>query len=429
MDSAWAGHDPAVQERKELTVEHVSAQRIPSIDDEPPLKRSGVEQTFSAPNTTRSPNSGSSLFRKQFFPNTNTTQWNDWHWQLFHRITTATQLERYLHLTEQELQALHRSDCQFPFSITPYYLSLIDPDDSDDPLRKTVIPRIDERIVSPEESTDPLAEEHTSPVPGIVHRYPDRALFLVTSFCSVYCRYCTRSRLVGGHTEMLEDYWEHALAYLEEHTEIRDVIISGGDPLTLSDHRIAWLLERFSRMKHIQMLRIGTKVPFVLPQRITPALVKILKSYRPLYMNIHATHPRELTARSRQGCNRLADAGIVLGSQTVLLKGVNDSVPVMTELFHTLLSVRVRPYYLFQCDPIIGSAHFRTSIETGKKIMDGLRGHTSGLAIPYYVIDTPGGGGKVPVLPDYEIAHDCEGLHLRNYEGKQFLYPDQGGVS
>lgn len=303
-------------------------------------------------------------------------------------------------------------------------MSLINPNDPDDPLRKTVIPHASEHVISEGESADPLSEEQTSPVTGIVHRYPDRALFLMTSFCSTYCRYCTRSRLVGGHSENLSSHWEEAFTYLADHQEIRDVIISGGDPLTLSDERIEYLLNRLSQIKHIEMVRIGTKVPFILPQRITPQLIKILKRYRPLYINIHATHPNEFTDQAALACNRLADAGIVLGSQTVLLKGVNDSVAVMKELFHKLLRLRIRPYYLFQCDAIIGSAHFRTTIEDGKKIMDGLRGHTSGLAIPYYVIDTPGGGGKVPILPEYEIAHTEEGYLLRNYEGKHVLYPD-----
>lgn len=405
-------------------MEQVSAQRALSYDDEPPLNRSGVDHEADTPHPKRSGESGSSLFRKHFFPNTNPTQWNDWHWQLFHRITTLDQLYRFIEPTDSERAALERTDHQFPFSVTPYYLSLIDPLDPDDPLRKTFIPRIAESHVSTGEAVDPLAEENTSPVEGIVHRYPDRVLFLVTSFCSVYCRYCTRSRMVGGHADTGEPHWEKALEYIENHTEIRDVVISGGDPLTLSDDRIAWLLGRLKRMKHIEMVRIGTKVPFVLPQRITPALVRILKTYRPLYMNVHATHPRELTAASRQACNRLADAGIVLGSQTVLLEGVNDSVETMTELFHGLLKVRIRPYYLFQCDPIVGSAHFRTSIAKGKEIMDGLRGHTSGLAIPHYVVDTPGGGGKVPILPDYEVSHDADGYRLRNYEGRQFIYPD-----
>ncbi len=405
-------------------MEQVSAQRMLSCDDEPPLSRLGAERTERAPKLSRSGSPGSSLFRKQYFPNTNLNQWNDWHWQLFHRITTIEQLLTFIEPTESERLALERTDWQFPFSITPYYLSLINPKDPNDPLRKTCIPRIDESFISPGEAVDPLAEEETSPVPGIVHRYPDRALFLVTDFCSVYCRYCTRSRLVGGHSDTVDSCWDEALAYLTEHTEIRDVVISGGDPLTLSDERLATLLSRFKAIKHIEMVRIGTKVPFVMPQRITPALVKVLKTYRPLYMNIHATHPHEMTVEAQIACNRLADAGIVLGSQTVLLSGVNDSPDVMKLLMHKLLSVRIRPYYLFQCDPIIGSAHFRTTIEKGKTIMDALRGHTSGLAIPQYVVDTPGGGGKVPMLPNYEVSHDENGYCLRNYEGKRFVYPD-----
>ncbi|MGI6432614.1 MAG: KamA family radical SAM protein [Sphaerochaetaceae bacterium] len=405
-------------------MEHTSTQRISSLEDEPPLLHPVVEEFPSTPIVKLRASGTSALFRKKFFATTKTEQWNNWHWQLFHRITTAEQLYRYLTPTEEEKLALEHPLKQFPFSITPYYLSLINCDDPCDPIRKSVIPRVDEGIVGPGEAIDPLAEDKTTPVPGIVHRYPDRALFLVTSFCSVYCRYCTRSRLVGGHLENYDGHWSDAFEYLANHQEIRDVIISGGDPLTLSDERLAYLLGRLKEIKHIQIVRIGTKVPFVLPQRITPALIKVLKKYRPLFINIHATHPTEMTAEAKMACNRLADAGIVLGSQTVLLKGVNDSVATMTELFHSLLQVRVRPYYLFQCDSIVGSAHFRTTIEKGKEIMDGLRGHTSGLAIPYYVVDTPGGGGKVPVLPDYEVSHDNLGYCLRNYEGKEFTYPD-----
>jgi len=401
-------------------VEQASTLRATSLDDEPPLSLVSGE-IFS---TKSHPISRTTFFRKRFFAETPLAMWNSWHWQLLNRIRTPEQLYRFLTPTPEELQALQNSADQLPFSVTPYYLSLINPNDPDDPLRKTVIPHASEHVISIGESADPLSEEQTSPVRGIVHRYPDRALFLVTSFCSTYCRYCTRSRLVGGHSEHLPSHWEEAFTYLEDHKEIRDVIISGGDPLTLSDERIEYLLNRLSQVKHIQMVRIGTKVPFVLPQRITPQLIKILKRYRPLYINIHATHPNEFTDQAALACNRLADAGIVLGSQTVLLKGVNDSVAVMKELFHKLLRLRVRPYYLFQCDAIIGSAHFRTTIEEGKKIMDGLRGHTSGLAIPYYVIDTPGGGGKVPILPEYEIAHTEGGYLLRNYEGKHVLYPD-----
>lgn len=407
-------------------MEQASTQRLVSLDEEPPLTCPDIGVIFPISDEKRSEKSRSSLFRKKFFPNTNLTQWNDWHWQLFHRITTLEQLYIYLNPTAEEKQAFERKDWQFPFSVTPYYLSLIDLDDPYDPLRKTVIPQISESIMGPGEAADPLSEEHTSPVPGLVHRYPDRVLFLATNFCSVYCRYCTRSRLVGGHSEASEIHWDRALDYIASHSEIRDVIISGGDPLTLSDERLGYLLVRLKKISHVQMVRIGTKVPFVLPQRITASLIKVLKTYRPLYINIHATHPNEFSEASRQACNRLADAGIVLGSQTVLLKGINDSVGTMTDLFHKLLTVRVRPYYLFQCDPITGSAHFRTTIEEGKEIMRGIRGFTSGFAVPYYVVDTPGGGGKVPILPEYEVSHDEKGLCLRNYEGKLFTYPDVG---
>jgi len=404
-------------------VEQASNERLVSLDDEPPLT---VDADL-ASNLVLSNGSKSNQFRKKFFKNTKLSQWNDWHWQLFHRITTVEQLLRFLEPTKEELEALKSNAHQFPFSVTPYYLSLIDLEDENDPIRKTVIPRIDEKAVSEGESTDPLKEENSSPVKSLVHRYPDRALFLVTDFCSVYCRYCTRSRFVGGHGETTRTNWDEAFEYLAQHKEIRDVIISGGDPLTLSDERLGELISRFSSIPHIEMLRIGTKVPFVLPQRITPKLVKILKSFKPLYINIHATHPNEFSESSILACNRLADGGLVLGSQTVLLKGVNDSVETMKELFHRLLKVRVRPYYLFQCDPIIGSGHFRTTVAKGKEIMEGLYGHTSGLAIPRYVIDTPGGGGKVPVYPDYEISKDNEGYHLRNYEGLTFTYPDFSG--
>lgn len=402
-------------------MEQIRTEQTQATDDEPPLIQTGDREATSP--VSRSDNR-SSLFRKRWFPGTNQKQWDDWHWQLSHRITTLSQLSRFLDLTEEEEQALIVSETALPFSVTPYYLSLIDPDDPLDPLRKTVVPSIYEVEVHPGESVDPLQEDRTSPTKGIIHRYPDRVLFLVTSFCSVYCRYCTRSRLVGGHEETAFFHWEQALAYIERHDEVRDVLISGGDPLTLSDDRIDYLLGRLAAIKHVEMVRIGTKVPFVLPQRITGDLVKALRRYQPLYVSIHATHPNEMTEESKKACNRLADAGIVMGSQTVLLKGINDSADVLRTLFHQLLHMRVRPYYLFQCDPIVGSAHFRTSVATGKKIMGLLRGYTSGYAIPYYVIDTPGGGGKVPILPDYEVGRNEQGIILRNYEGKLFTYPD-----
>ncbi|WP_320127557.1 KamA family radical SAM protein [uncultured Sphaerochaeta sp.] len=405
--------------------------------DEPPLTRRDVPTCTSSYSPKKrqeqfaqSPRKGTEMskttqFRKTYFPSTTNKEWNDWHWQLAHRITTLEQITRFLELSFDERQALELSGTQFPFSVTPYYLSLIDLNDQNSAIRKTVIPSIKESFTCPGESEDPLHEENTSPVPGIVHRYPDRVLFLTTSFCSTYCRYCTRSRLVGGHSEALEKHWTQAIEYIRNTPVIRDVIISGGDPLTLSDERLDWLLNEIFSISHVEMVRLGTKVPMVLPQRITPKLLGILKKYKPLYLSVHCTHPDEITEESSKAFNKLADIGVVMGSQTVLLKGVNDSVETLTELYHRLLKVRVKPYYLFQCDPITGSGHFRTTVDKGKEIMRGLRGFTSGYAIPQYVIDTPGGGGKVPILPEYEVSRDADNLYLRNYEGKVFAYPDR----
>jgi lysine 2,3-aminomutase len=266
-------------------------------------------------------------------------------------------------------------------------------------------------------------------VPGLVHRYPDRVLFLVTDFCSTYCRYCTRSRMVGHGNGFSANMarWEQALAYIAGTPAVRDVLLSGGDPLTLPDESLQWLLSRLRRIKHVEFVRIGTKAPVVLPQRITPTLTRMLKKYHPLWMSIHVTHPEELTPEVSQACERLADAGIPLGSQTVLLAGINDRVETMKALVHGLLKVRVKPYYLYQCDPILGSAHFRTPVEKGLEIIRGLRGHTTGYAVPTYVIDAPGGGGKIPLLPDYVMGRDGEDLLLKNYEGRTYRYPDQGG--
>ena len=264
-------------------------------------------------------------------------------------------------------------------------------------------------------------------MPGLVHRYPDRVLFLVTDFCSTYCRYCTRSRRVGNTQNLgiTRKNWDAALNYIEQHSEIRDVLISGGDPLTLPDEIIDWLLNRLRRIPHVEIIRAGTKVPAVLPQRITDALVRILKKYHPLWVNVHCTHPRELTPETEQALARLADAGIPLGSQTVLLKGINDDPATMKSLYHGLLRSRVRPYYLYQCDPISGSSHFRTPVTKGLEIIEGLRGHTTGMAVPHFVIDAPEGGGKIPLLPDYYQGRESDDVVLRNYEGKYFRYPDR----
>jgi lysine 2,3-aminomutase len=331
-----------------------------------------------------------------------------------------------IELSDNERNALVHETGNIPLSITPYYASLLAGRDPSRPLRRTVVPVIDECFRTGNEADDPLGEEHDSPVPGIVHRYPDRVLFLVTGLCSTYCRYCTRSRMVGheGERGFSTDQWEQAIAYISAHPEIRDVLLSGGDPLTLTDEQLEWLLARLAKIPHIELLRIGTKAPVVMPQRITPALTQMLKRHHPLWMSIHVTHPDELTPEMTQACMRLADAGIPLGSQTVLLAGINDDAQTMKQLMQGLLRIRVKPYYLYQCDPIPGSSHFRTPVSRGLEIIQGLRGHTTGYAVPTYVIDAPGGGGKIPLLPEYVVGRDGNDLVLRNYEGQLYRYPD-----
>lgn len=370
-----------------------------------------------------------SAFRKRFFPDATPAEWNDWHWQLSHRIRDIHALSKLIALSEDEKKAMTSMAGQLPLAITPYYASLLDRNDPLQPIRRCVVPVTGECLYSAGEAADPLLEDHDSPVPGLVHRYPDRVLFLVTDLCSTYCRYCTRSRMVGHGSGFSANMtrWEQALAYIAGTPAVRDVLISGGDPLTMPDETLQWLLARLRRIKHVEFVRIGTKAPVVLPQRITPALTRMLKKHHPLWMSIHFTHPEELTPEVGQACERLADAGIPLGSQTVLLAGINDRVETMQALVHELLKVRVRPYYLYQCDPILGSAHFRTPVEKGLEIIRGLRGHTTGYAVPTYVIDAPGGGGKIPLIPNYAVGRDGEDLLLTNYEGRTFRYPDQRG--
>ncbi|MCB0742525.1 MAG: KamA family radical SAM protein [Ignavibacteriales bacterium] len=367
-------------------------------------------------------------FRKKYYPKITNVQWNDWHWQVSSRIRTIEDLERIVTLSENEKSGILAHKGPLPFAITPYYASLIEGSDENQPIRRTVIMVKDEELLSPGESDDPLNEDGDSPVPGIVHRYPDRVLFLATGFCSVYCRYCTRSRMVGnpgGEYKYNLPQWENAIKYISEHPEIRDVLISGGDPLTLSDEKIEWLLSNLRKIPHVEFIRMGTKVPAVLPQRITPSLTKILKKYHPLWLSVHFTHPDELTPEVQEACSRLADAGIPLGSQTVLLKGVNDSVDILKPLYHGLLKIRVKPYYLYQCDPVAGTAHFRTPIAKGLEMIAGLRGHTTGYAVPSYIVDSPGGGGKIPLLPEYYQGREGNYVLLKNYEGEIFKYYDE----
>jgi len=362
------------------------------------------------------------------FPDITIDKWNNWKWQIQNSYTTFKKLSQIINFQDvRDFESVVLAK-RLPLRITPYYASLMEDMGSDNPIRRAVVPTINELFVTPGECSDPLHAENCSPAPNLVHRYPDRVLFLATGFCAAYCRYCTRSHMVAKdkmHYGIAA--WQPALEYIRKNKKIRDVIISGGDPLTMPETHLEYLLNSLRNIPHIEIIRIGTKVPVVLPQRITYGLVKMLRKYHPLFMSIHFMHPDEMTPEVHEACSRLADAGIPLGSQTVLLKGINDNVKTMRKLMHELLINRVRPYYIYQCDPIPGSSHFRTSVNKGLEIIRGLRGHTSGYAVPHYVIDAPGGGGKIPLLPDYFIGKDGDKIVLQNYEGKRFYYPDEIG--
>jgi lysine 2,3-aminomutase len=379
------------------------------------------------PRLTISPRSDA--FRRRFYRDATAREWNDWRWQNRNRVRTLADLARMIRLTDEETAAIERHEGPLPIGITPYYASLLDEHDATQALRRTVVPVMGEYLHTRGEADDPLGEDGHSPTPGLVHRYPDRVLLLVTGFCSVYCRYCTRARLVGatGERSIKKHDLEKAIEYIAATPVVRDVLISGGDPLSLDEERLEWILSRLRGIPHVEFVRIGSKQPVVQPQRVTPALTRMLKRFHPLWMSLHFTHPDELTPEVAEACGRLADAGIPLGSQTVLLKGVNDDVETMRRLVHGLLRIRVRPYYIYQCDPISGSAHFRTSVEKGVEIIRGLRGHTTGYAVPTFVVDAPGGGGKLPVSPDYVVGREGDDLVLTNFENKLFRYPDPGG--
>ena len=360
-----------------------------------------------------------------FWPDATPEQWNDWQWQMRNSVKSLEQLEGKIQLTGEEHAGVLLANTKLAMGITPYFFNLIDSFDPDCPIRRQVIPRIEEMTYAPADMADPCGEDHDMPVPGLVHRYPDRVLFLVTDRCASYCRYCTRSRVVSGvgEQELTLDF-DRAIDYLQKHTEVRDVLLSGGDALLLSDKKLHNLLSRLRAIEHIEFLRIGSRVPIFLPQRITPELCAMLKEFHPLWMSVHVNHPKELTEEVRAALGRLADAGIPLGNQSVLLRGVNDDAEVMKVLVQKLLRCRVRPYYLYQCDLIQGSSHLRTSISKGLEIIEKLRGHTSGYAIPQYVVDGPGGGGKIPINPDYVVARLPDRIVLRNYKGDIFEYPE-----
>ena len=361
-----------------------------------------------------------------FWREVSDNDWNDWRWQMKHRITNAEQLQRLMPtLTPEEFAGAKLANTKLALGITPYFFNLIDPADENCPIRQQVVPRIEETHTASWEMSDPCGEDSHSPVAGLVHRYPDRVLFLVTDRCASYCRYCTRSRLVSNASGYdFHPEYDKQIAYIAAHPEIRDVLLSGGDPLLLSDEKLENLLSRLRAIPHMEFLRIGTRVPIFLPQRITPELCEMLKKFHPLFMSVHTNHPRELTTEVRDALGRLADAGIPLGNQSVLLKHVNDDADVMKALMQKLLMCRVKPYYIYQCDLISGSAHLRASVRKGLEIMEKLRGHTTGYAVPTYVIDAPGGGGKVPINPEYVLCRNAGRVLIRNFEGKIFEYPE-----
>lgn len=352
-------------------------------------------------------------------------EWKDWHWQLRNRINSFAELKKYIKLTPDEEKLAKVKDFSFRMAITPYYLSLINHKNPFDPVRLQAIPRYLECHVSDEDMADPLHEDADAPVPGMTHRYPDRVLLLLTDQCAMYCRHCTRRRKAGEtDAAMPKSNVDKAIDYIKKNKEIRDVILSGGDPLTLSDDRLDEVLGKLSKIKHVDIVRIGTRIPVVLPQRINDSLLKVLKKYKFLWLNTHFNHPQELTADACNALAKLAEAGIVLGNQSVLLKGINDHVDVMKQLVHTLVKNRVRPYYIYQCDLSEGIGHFRTPVSKGIEIMESLRGHTSGLCIPTYVVDAPGGGGKIPVMPNYIVSQMPGRVILRNYEGLLTAYTE-----
>jgi lysine 2,3-aminomutase len=349
--------------------------------------------------------------------------WNDWKWQVSHRIRTLEELDSVVQLTQREADGIRLCQRRFPMAITPYFASLLDPTNSRCPLRLQCIPRTGELSIGKNDMLDPCGEDRDSVVLNLVHRYPDRVLLLATTKCAVYCRYCTRRRLVGSReVDIAEENLEAICNYLRKNNRIRDVLVSGGDPFLLDDSRLELILTRLREIRTIEILRIGTRVPVTLPMRITDDLVTMLRRYHPLFVSIHFTHPKEITAEVKKACTLLADGGIPLGSQTVLLKGINDKPFIIKRLVHELLKVRVRPYYLYQCDPAIGLDHFKTPVSRGTEIIRSLRGFTTGYAVPTFVVDAPGGGGKIPLEPNYVTGYQDGDLTLKNYRGESYHY-------
>ncbi|MEI6047879.1 MAG: KamA family radical SAM protein [Bacteroidota bacterium] len=407
----------------EATTLHGESRLVGCSSDEEPGAETMIFSQNEIPNKLVS--NRSSEFMRRYFPLTPPDSWNDWKWQLRNAFTSIEELKKIMKLSDKEIMAINNLKGRLPLRITPYFASLIYNSRFSDPLRRNVIPVVEELLQHTTEHSDPLHEKSFSPVKGIVHRYPDRVLFTVTQVCSNYCRYCTRSHSVGKLDKLGRQDFDKAFNYIASHTEVRDVLISGGDPLTLNDETLDYILSNIRQIEHVEIIRIGTRIPVVLPQRITDSLINILRKYHPLFISLHFSHPAEITDDCARACIKLADGGFPLGSQTVLLKGINDNVPTMKELMHKLLKIRVRPYYLYQCDLIPGSSHFRTTVKKGLEIIKGLRGFTSGYAVPTFVIDAPGGGGKIPLLPNYVVEHNNERIVMRNYKGVLCEYPEK----
>jgi len=382
-------------------------------EGEPPLRIVGVQEDEEPPSKT------SLKIKDRFFSRIPDRDWNDWKWQFRHRITTIDELARYIPLSSKEQAEIRLVITRYPFSVTPYYLSLIQPEDRNDPIRKQAVPCFEEMTMAGMGEEDPLEEKRDSVVPGLVHRYPDRVLMVLTDICPMFCRHCTRKReWEDGGWVRKEEEIEAMLNYIRNNTKVRDVILSGGDVLTLSTEKLESVLARLRKIEHLDMVRIGSRYPVVLPQRIDAELCDMLSKYGPIWFNTHFNHPNEMTPEAARACDRLLRAGVPMNNQTVLLRGINDKVETQLKLSHALLKAKVRPYYLFQCDEVQGTEHLRTPVETGLKIIEGMRGHTSGLAVPTFVIDLPSGGGKVSLQPDYVLSHTRERLILRNYQGR-----------
>lgn len=356
--------------------------------------------------------------------NVTADEWNDWTWQISNRITNLEKLKQVINLTDEEQEGVKECMKKLRMAITPYYACLMDADDYNCPIRRQAVPTISETVISKYDRKDPLHEEKDSPVPGLVYRYPDRALLLITDQCSVYCRHCTRRRFSGqNNNQRPMEHIKKAIEYIRQNKDIRDVVISGGDALCVSDEVLRGIFKELRAIKHVEIIRIGTRTPVVMPQRITKDLCNIIKEFHPIWINTHFNHPKEITDESKRACEMLADSGVPIGNQSVLLKDINDCPYIMKKLVQELVKIRVRPYYLYQCDLSEGIEHFRTSVDTGIEIIETLRGHTSGLAVPTYVIDAPGGGGKIPISPEYLISRSPDKVVLRNFEGNIYSYP------